>query len=292
MSIQKILPEKTLESHNPNLYPDDYPNKKLIVENDTYSQRENERIALEDVLVTDNEDEYYNNNNHMSMDVPNRKNRNCLGRWFSKITSGSLRGSTFAMASITFGGGCLAFPSAIAKSGPVLGIIIFIAVAIFSYTTLRYLLDNGLRNKILDYNALITKASGNTLRIIADINNIILCLGVIMSYQYMIYNFVQQLMWEFFDVECTSMNKVWVILVCIVLFQIPLGLLKNISVLQYASILATFALVYAIIVIVIEMPFYWQQYLKKNPGWYFTVLPHKMGLNWVRYSFDIFIWVL
>src|SRR5689334_4112092 len=86
--------------------------------------------------------------------------RTCLERFFGPIRSGSLRGATIAMASITFGGGCLSFPSAVAQVGPIVGFFMLFFIAYLSYYTLSLLLEDGTKTKIMDYNGLIEKTMG------------------------------------------------------------------------------------------------------------------------------------
>jgi amino acid permease len=182
-------------------------------------------------------------------------------RYFAPIREGSLRGSTLAMASITFGGGCLAFPYAVSQTGPIVAILLFIIVAIANYYTLYILLEDGMRLKTMDYNGLIVKTMGKKMEVFYDINNFILCLGVIINYQYIVYGYVQDLGYEFFGLEKSDINKLYISLVCMVVIQIPMNMMKNISTLQYASIIGTVALVYSIMIIAVEMPFYLGNYL-------------------------------
>jgi amino acid permease len=189
----------------------------------------------------------------------------CWKRYFGPIRAGSLRGATIAMASITFGGGCLAFPSAVAQCGPIVSLLIFIFVAVISYYTLSLLLQDGTKTRVMDYNELIVKTMGTKMLLFSDINNIILCFGTIMSYQLTVYNFALQLGEEFLGFDSTSkFNRFILQLVCMVCIQIPLNLLKNIATLQYASIIGTITLIYSIGVVIVEMPFYLNNYLQTN----------------------------
>lgn len=195
----------------------------------------------------------------------NHLEKSFFTRWFGAIGSGSLRGSTFAMASITFGGGCLAFPYAVMQCGPIIGLLIFIFCGLCSYYTIKILLDDGVKAKLLDYNELLEKTHGKGLVIFSDINNIIMCIGIIMSYQLTVYRFAHQLSEKYFDVNLAAgTNKLILMSVCFVCIQVPLSLLKNISTLQYASLAGTFCLVYSILVILVECPFYLSQNLKKG----------------------------
>jgi amino acid permease len=185
-----------------------------------------------------------------------------LVRCCAPIRGGSLRGSTFAMASITFGGGCLAFPYAVALCGPIIGFIIFLICGGLSYYTLKILLDAGVKARMMDYNELIELSVGKKWVLFSDINNIIMCVGIIMSYQFTVYKFACQLLNHYFDIDTKdSMNKIILMSICLFFIQIPLSCLKNISTLQYASLIGTFSLVYSIFVVVVEAPFYFSNYI-------------------------------
>lgn len=210
-------------------------------------------------------------NHHEEYHEEENEHKTWFGRCCGPIRSGSLRGSTFAMASITFGGGCLAFPYAVAQCGPIIGMIIFILCGACSYYTLKILLDDGVKAKIMDYNNLLEHTMGKGMVVFSDINNIIMCIGIIMSYQLTVYRFALQLGNHYFGIDPEdSMNKLILMSVCFVLIQVPLSLLKNISTLQYASLVGTFALIYSICVIVGEMPWYLSNYLdsKKPITWF------------------------
>jgi amino acid permease len=189
----------------------------------------------------------------------------CWKRYLGPIKSGSLRGSTIAMASITFGSGCLSFPNAISKCGPIVGLAIFITIAIASYYTLWSLLKDGLKSKFMDYNELMTNTLGATYVFFSDVMNLLLCLGSIMSYQITVYRFGLELLNLFFGIEINDTNRLYLQIACFIFIQIPINCLREISYLQYVSIVGTLSLIYSIIVIVAEFPLYLTQYLETNP---------------------------
>jgi amino acid permease len=225
---------------------------------------------------TDEVEEVHFNGDDFS-ETSNSNNMSCLRRYCGPIGSGSLRGSTFAMASITFGAGCLAFPYAVSKCGPLIALIIFAICAACAYYTLYLLLINGVKAKIMDYNQLLEYATGKKTVFFSDINNIILCVGVIMSYQFTVYGFALELGGKYLQIDpLSSFNKLIIMASCFVLIQMPLSLLKNIATLQYASLIGTFALVYSIIVIVVEMFFYLPVYFD-NGGSFIWYKPLNLG---------------
>jgi amino acid permease len=196
--------------------------------------------------------------------------RNFLDRAFSPVKEGSLRGSTIALASITFGSGCLSFPYAVAQVGPILAVIIFILVACFSYFTLRIIIEIGFDQGVWEYNDLIKKYIGDKWLFFSDINNIILCSGLIIGYQYTISKFTLEVMESLFDIDCQNVKiKIIQMSICMI-FQIFLSSFKDMSKLQYVSMIGSFALIYTIVIVVVEMPFYLYEYLKSNTIVYFV----------------------
>jgi len=116
--------------------------------------------------------------------------RTCFHRYFGPIKAGSLRGAIFSMASITFGVGCLASPSAVSKCGPIIALLIFIFVGIITYYTLSLLVINGMKTKIYDFYQLVEKTMGSKKLLFSNINNLIICIGCIIAYQITVYQCV------------------------------------------------------------------------------------------------------
>ena len=212
-------------------------------------------------------------------EVSNFHKLSCCERYFGPIKAGSLRGSTIAMASITLGGGCLSFPYAIAQSGPLVGFGMFIIIAIISYWTLELLLVNGLDSGTMDYNELAENSGGIWMKRIADYSNIGITIGLILSYQYIITNLCLQVLNYFFDTQCDGIVKILQIIICAVVFQIPLSMLKSISNLQYISLSGTVAICLAILIIIIESPFYAYEYFTNETKSDFSFFPPNNGIK-------------
>jgi amino acid permease len=252
--------------------------------NDDISKLEEELLEASNNLLPDSVEYQSMNNKSSFTDVPNKYNKSCIMRYFDKISGGSLRGGIFAVASMTFGGGCLAFPAAVSKSGLLLGFIIYFFAALTSYITSIYIVDTGIRLKILDYNELVRQACGDKMVVFADINNILLSIGVIMGYQYIAYDsclivFNQLFGW---DVD-NNTTKIIIIIVSMCIIQIPLSCVKNISTLQYASLLATVSLTYIILVVLFESPFYFMQNYGKSDLYVISIFPPQgIGWNWLN----------
>lgn len=247
-----------------------------IQDNVNDNRNDNSNSDLEESILDDlDHKKYYEEN------ATNVHKLSFATRYFAPIKEGSLRGSIISIASITFGGGCLSFPYAIAQTGPLLGFLIYLFIGIFSYWTIYILYINGYEAKILDYNKLTEEYLGVWNRRIADASNLILCYGLLISYQYIICSLCLQSLNYFFNTECDGVTKVIQILVCMLFIQIPLSTMKNVSSLQYISISGTLALILATLVIMIQFPFFLSEYISQ--GKTFTLFPpnKNLGISWI-----------
>jgi amino acid permease len=185
------------------------------------------------------------------------KEKKISDRFFAPIKGGSLRGSIISMISICFGTACLSFPKAIDNIGLIPGLILMIVIFIISYWSLYLLLITARKKRILDYSLLIQNILGDNYLLFSDIVNLLCCYGIMMAYEFTISSFYMGLMNTFFGIELKDkLNKGIQMLASMFLVLIPLGLLKNISKLQYASMVGIMALFYTLIVMIIELPFY------------------------------------
>ena len=180
------------------------------------------------------------------------------------------------MASITFGSGCLLFTKAIYDVGPINGLILFVALAVLSYWTLYILLWSGMKTGLMDYNKMLEELVGIKFRIFSDINNILATIGCLMTYQNIISQFTHELLKDFFNIDETPNLKLILMIATMLLTQLPLSLLRDISKLQFASILGTFSLIYVIVVMLIEFPGHLITNLKEYPIEWFPPINWKI----------------
>lgn len=233
-------------------------------------QTVNSSLVKDNEQVADNEkpkdftDEDTEKEMSEDFDKKNIYNYSCIRRYFGPIKDGSLRGGILAIVSITFGGGCLSFPYAMAMVGPVLGTGIFLIMGILSFITIKYLLTNAFYQNAMDFNGLVEKTLGRKVRIANDCANLILQTGLLISYQYIISSLSLQVLNYFFGLPCEGVVKVIQISVAAICLQIPLSMLKDISKLQYVSLVGTIAILFSVLIILVECPFYLMNYVKDN----------------------------
>lgn len=228
-----------------------------------------------------------NKQNEEDYDTENYYGYSCLRRFFGPIHEGSLRGAIIAIASITFGGESLSLPYAIAEVGPLLGAIILLISAFMCLITLNYLLSSAFHLKIMNYNSLIESTIGKKFRIVGDISNIIVCMGLFANYAYIINQLCLSLFEIFWGFEQTNIT---IKICCIIFFaitQILLSFIKDVSQLEIVSLAGTISMILSVIVIIIEFPFYLIEYLKTNTVELFP--PKGVGLNFLD-TIGIFIY--
>ena len=220
---------------------------------------------------------------------PYRPDMTCCQRFFAKVQSGSLRGSIISMASIVFGIAGLAYPVGFANIGLIPGLILFAIISIFNYLSLYALIFTARKEKINHYGMLIQKVLGNTMALISDINNIIFCLGVAMSYEFTIQSFFQGTCSKFFP-DLTSTQKLNIkriqMTVSALCIMLPLCLLRNISTLQYASMVGSLALIYSCFLIVGQSYFYYEHETVENGK---TIPLFKPVSLKIFHSFSVFL---
>jgi len=133
---------------------------------------------------------------------------------------------------------------------------------------------------------LIEQCLGKRMVILSDINNMAFLVGICMTYVFTISKFFLELYSVFFNTHPGNAVKIIQMIVCMFLFQIPLSLLKDISKLQYASMAGSVTLIYTIIIIVVQIPPYYQEGIDAGRS---VVYFESLDLKWLE-SFSIFFY--
>lgn len=226
------------------------------------TNQENNEDKQQQLSSTINED----NTDYFNDDLfDEEQNLNWKERFFGPLGSGSVRGSVISIASICFGSASLSLPVAITNVGLLLGAFMFIVLSYISYWSLRNLLYAARKKKLFNYSKLIEECLGKKMLFISDVNNIVFMIGVLMAIEFTISLIFMNLAENLYQVKPEETNiKKYQMMICCVLFQIPLSLMKNVSKLQYASLVGVFTLIYTIIVVLIECPFYYQEAISQG----------------------------
>ena len=189
-----------------------------------------------------------------SYDKAYNRKKKCFQRYFGKMNQGSLRGSIFALSSIALGTGCLSLPLRCTQIGLINGIILLLFGAIFSYWTLCCMDKAARKSKYKDYSPIVKEILGKKTGILLDIVILIDIFVVITAYLVVIYSLIGRVIFdlniikgsydefEIFEKEIWDKN----IYKFTIMFSISIVVL----------------ILYGIIVIMIECPFFYSNYLK------------------------------
>jgi len=223
----------------------------LVIEGSNDSINRSDSTATVDYL-DDNEADYKND-------------YSCWKRFFKPVREGSLRGSIFSLASITFDTTCLSFPFAIDNMGLIPGTLLLFLMCGMSCWTLYLLMKAGRNTRIIHYRNLIVHCLGHPMAYLSDVNNIIFSLGAQVAYIVTISKFFEEIIKHAFSItEFTKLMKITQMLVSMIFVQIPLSLIKNISTLQYASLIGTFVLIFLMVVMFIESFYFYDKGISEN----------------------------
>lgn len=189
-----------------------------------------------------------------------RKNLSWSERYFSSIQGGSLRGSIITFASLCFGTAALSLPAAMNNVGLVYGTIMFLSLTILCYWSFYILLISARAKKVMNYSKVVESYLGHKMALVLDITNMVYCFGILMVYVFTITSFVLQILKVLFEIDGENKTvRLIQMSIIMIIFQIPLGFLKNMSRLQYAGMVGIFVFVYVTILIFIESFFYYKE---------------------------------
>ena len=207
-------------------------------------------------------------------DIPESLSRNLFDRIFGKMRTGSLRGSIFAMTSLSIGTGCLSFTKKVIQFGFFWFGVFLIISAFAIYWSLVGLIRVSRKHGDLEYSSSVKKILGKIPALIVDIMTAFYSFGIIITYEVIIFTLIGRTIYEFFvdkskyitynDFEINEWNTAKynaIVLLIISCLLIPLCLAKDIGKMKFFSLFGIIALFYTIIVLIIQCPFFFSHYL-------------------------------
>ena len=209
--------------------------------------------------LTDSQDEGYEMRTHGN-DMTLERNGSWAKRTFSKIQPGSVRGSIFTLVSTAIGAGCLSLPSRMSNSGIFLHFIVMFIVAALAYLSIVTIARAAERNNTYNFSALVAKVLGRKWGIVVDCVIIIYIYGTLIGYQILIGEFVPSILGSLTLHGNAVVERDLAMVIINLAIVIPLGMLRNLSALRFASIVSVVALVLIAIVLLAELPFFNHHY--------------------------------
>lgn len=192
------------------------------------------------------------------------------------MKEGSVQGGVFALSSLALGTGAFSIPIRCTQIGLFWYIIFILVGAAAAYWTLTNLIKSAKKINGEDYSPSVKGIIGKCPAIFLDIVIIIYLFGVFIQYQVIIYSLIGRTYYELFGDKNEYINfdqyekEVWdlaklkfpIMFITTALVS-PLCLLKDISKMRFASMFGVCALIYCIIVVVIQTPWFYSDYLEQ-----------------------------
>ena len=188
---------------------------------------------------------------------------------------GSLRGSIFGLSSMCLEAGAMVLAIRCYQFGMVNFLIFLVLGALVAYWTLVMMIKAGKNIKEKNYSKVVRKILGNKVAVFMDINIAIYLFGALISFQVIIYQLIGAVVYDIRNIMDKDINKEYVdiksylkdywtekyylkfpIMFGVAALVFPLCLLKDISKMRIPSLIGVLALVYSIIVVIIESFFY------------------------------------
>lgn len=209
------------------------------------------------------------------------KSASLFERMLHPMQYGSLRGSIFGLSSMCLEAGALVLAIRCKQFGLINFLIALILGGMCAYWTLVMMIKAGRTTKERDYSKVVKAILGKNVGVYVDCNITIYLLGAVISFQVIIYQILGSIIYDimkifdkidkekyptFEDFKEEYWRKKLVIKFPIMLgvaaLVFPLCLLTDVSKMRFASLIGVLALIYSIIVIIIESFFF-----LKNKNW-------------------------
>ncbi|GLE03705.1 hypothetical protein PINS_up012607 [Pythium insidiosum] len=161
-------------------------------------------------------------------------------------SKGSIRGSVFNLAGATLGAGALSLPYAVAVSGIGFAVAQLLLAAFLTVYTIRLLIRAEDLTKLKSYEDLALYCFGKKVAIFVELNILIFCFGIAVAYLVTLGDIVTPLGELVFGAHSLLAQR-WVLMsIACVTIMLPLSLLKDISSLQFSSILGVLSIIFLV----------------------------------------------
>ena len=209
------------------------------------------------------------------------KNAKLLERMLHPIQYGSLRGSIFGLSSMCLEAGALVLAIRCKQFGLINFLLALALGGLCAYWTLVMMIKAGRTVKQRDYSKTVKAILGNRAGIYVDLNIAIYLLGAVISFQVIIYQIIGAVTYDILKIfkKTESYNnfedfknnywrvKMYIkfpVMAGVAILVFPLCLLKDVSKMRIPSLIGVCALIYSIIVVVIESVFFFKNNYKER----------------------------
>ena len=203
------------------------------------------------------------------------KNAKFFDRILHPMQYGSLRGSIFGLSSMCLEAGSMVLAIRCKQFGMINYLIFLILGGMVAYWCLVMMIKAGKNIKEKNYSRVVRAILGKRIGVFLDFNIALYLFGALISFQVIIYQVIGAVVYDIMDMigkidkeeypnYVTYKEKYWSdnlllkfgVMSGVAALVSPLCLLKDLSKMRVASLIGVLALVYSIIVVIIESFFY------------------------------------
>ncbi|KAG7396681.1 hypothetical protein PHYBOEH_001910 [Phytophthora boehmeriae] len=175
-------------------------------------------------------------------------------------SKGSIRGSVFNLAGATLGAGALSLPYAVAVSGLGFAVAQLALAAVLTVYTIRLLIRaediTKYEKELKSYEDLAMHCFGTKMTIFVEINILVFCFGISVAYLVTLGDIITPLGELCFGIHSVFAQR-WVLMtISCGTIMLPLSLLKDISSLQFSSILGVLSIIFLVVAVSIRSIMY------------------------------------
>ena len=225
------------------------------------------------------------------------------------MKAGSVQGGVFALSSLALGTGAFSLPIRCTQVGCVWYSLFIILGALIAYWTLSKLIESARVVKGEEYSTSVKRILGKIPAIIIDIILMFYLFGVIIQFNVIIYSLIGRTYYELFenkdiysdynDFQKRSWDSALIkfpTMFGMTLIISPVCLLEDISKMRFASMFGICSLIYSILVVVIETPWFYLNYRneiyrkddpKTHANWFDISKGFTKELNFIQISYHI-----
>ncbi|EQC28649.1 hypothetical protein SDRG_13526 [Saprolegnia diclina VS20] len=159
---------------------------------------------------------------------------------------GSIRGSIFNLCGATLGAGALSLPYAVASSGITFAVAQLVLAAFLTVYTIRLLIRAGDITMLKSYEDLALYCFGKKVEVFVELNILVFCFGISVAYLVTLGDIITPLgALVLGDDSFFAQRWVLMSIFCFAI-MLPLSLLKDVSSLQFSSMLGVFSIIFLV----------------------------------------------
>lgn len=185
-------------------------------------------------------------------DMPGKVRRHStpLGRAFSPMNAGSMRGSIFALTASAVGAGILSLPLVLKSCGMVLGLVCITVSGLLAFGSLKLLVQCGEATKIYNYSRLVEREFGSFHARMLSWVIVVYTFGAIVSYLIVIGTCSEAIL-HVFSLDTTPVfgNKSYNLVLITMLTCFPLSLKRELSSLRFATLFSVVSMFFVTAVV-------------------------------------------